>query len=107
MPQHVNAAGTHLLRLEALQLGCRSPLLLWGRDLNLPPPPHDLLAPGLGWGMGNPIMLPGDLMQGEDALIRQDWTHGCCFPEDPLKGPCSRTWEAGDSALPAHVWLLL
>lgn len=52
-------------------------------------------------------MLAVESLQGEDTLIKQDWTHRCCFPEDLLKGPCGRTWEPGDSALPAHVWLLL
>lgn len=52
-------------------------------------------------------MLAVESLQGEVPLIKQDWTYSCSFPEDLLKGPCSRTCEPGDSALPAHVWLLL
>ena len=54
VPQAVARAGTHLPRLESLQLGCCCHLLGWGRVLNLPPPRADLLSPGFGWRARSP-----------------------------------------------------
>lgn len=62
---------------------------------------HLLLASFLlGWAGGWGVQVPPvpSACRGGDAFSRPAGKQRCCFPEDLLKGACSRTWEPGDSA---------
>lgn len=110
LPQAVPRAGAHLLRLESLQLGCYCHLLCWEKVFSLPPPRTDLLSPGLGWRVGSPSASSSEYLTRRRRSQQSRWeAEVCCFPEDLLKGACSRTWHPGDSALCArhHSWRLL
>lgn len=65
----------------------------------------------LGWAGGWGVQVPPvpSACQGGDALSKPDSKQRCRFPEDLLKGACSRTREPGDSAPRArpHGWRLL
>ena len=94
-PRAAAGASAHLLRLESLQLGGCCHLLCWERVFSLPPPPADLLSPGLGWRVGSPNAFSAEHLPRRRRSQQTRRQTEVPFPRGPLERSLQRDLGAG------------